>query len=121
MEIVKFAPKNMLVQNNGDQSFGMIAISKGWLNCVELLLIQRWKPPTSALTKAAKYRNPAFVKLLLSHGVKPDQDAVNSFSQSYHMMDINPPEHWTCLDMIERSTLDNAFESELYKAFSKAN
>lgn len=118
MEIIKFASKDMLVKNKGDESFGMIAISKGWLNCVELLLIQGWKPPSTALTATATYQNPALVKLLLSHGVKPDCNAVNSFSRSYRM---NPPEHWTCLDMIERSKLDNAFDSELYKVFSKAD
>ena len=122
LEILKFAPKSILIQNKGQISFGMTAISKGWFNCVEILLAEGWDPkPTNALTIATSLLNPTLIQMLMKHGAVPTVETVKSITNIYQAgrANYNLPPALVCMDLIEQATLANAFESEIYKAFSQ--
>lgn len=118
MEIVKFAPKSLLVQNNAQKSFGMTAITKGWINCVELILSEGWDPrPTKALFAALGHVDPKLIQLLLSHGAVPNVETVRLITD-LRQNRAACFEVSTCLHLIEQATLANAFESDIYKAYA---
>jgi hypothetical protein len=122
LEIIKFAPKSILIQNKGQISFGMIAISKGWFNCVEILLAEGWDPkPTNALTIATSLLNPTLIQMLMKHGAVPNVETVKTATNNHQRRVPSAAESLSCLYLIEQATLANAFESEIYKAFSQNN
>jgi hypothetical protein len=122
LEIIKFAPKSILIQNKGQISFGMTAISKGWLNCVEILLAEGWDPkPTNALTVALPHMDTKLIQMLMKHGAVPNIDTVTTATNNHQRRVPSAAESLSCLYLVEQATLANAFESEIYKAYSQNN
>ncbi len=124
LALVKFAPKSILTENKDSNSFGLTAVRTGWVNCVEILLAEGWDPrPTTALDAAVSLQNPRLIQMLLDHGATPTSQTVKSASSIYqtkaHASQI--PNSLVCLDLIEKSALAKAFESDIYKSYSKTN